>query len=281
VEKLLLRIITFFLLIASLCSAAAQRIVSTSPSITETLFAMGLGSRVVGVTIYCDYPPAALKLPKIGTLLKPDVEVITALHPDLVVVEKTPNHLPEQLAHLHLHYVEYESLNLETIYAGMRAIGKAADVNPAAEKLIGEMQTAVEDTRRRTAGLPKPTVAFLVGHTGNRLEGLIAGAAHSYFSNLISIAGGADTFADSAAPYPTVSLEEILSRNPDFILELSSGNKEQQEQVIRLWKEHTALRAVTNGHIYPIPPGPFLIPGPRVTEALRTLVHLLHPDLPQ
>ena len=279
-EYVAVRLIAFLLLAVSLCQASVQRIVSTAPSITETLFAMGLGSHVVGVTIYCNYPPEAKKISRIGTLLKPDVEAIAALHPDLVVVEKNPNHLPEHLASLHVSYVEFESRDLETIYAGIRAVGKAADANAAAEKLIHDMQTAFQDIRNRTAVLRKPAVAFLVGHIGNRLEGLIAGAAGSYFSDLIDIAGGTDIFSDSVSPYPKISLEEILSRNPDVILELSGENKENQQEVARLWKEHPSLRAVANGRVYPIPPGPFLIPGPRAIEAVRTLAHLLHPELP-
>ena len=93
------------------------------------------------------------------------------------------------------------------------------------------------------------------------------------------MAGGQNVFSDSLSPYPKVSLEEMLGRNPDFILELSGENKEKQEEVIRLWKDHPSLRAVANGRVYPIPPGPFLIPGPRAVEAVHTLTHLLHPDL--
>jgi iron complex transport system substrate-binding protein len=274
-----MRATAFLLLIASLCHAGVQRIVSTAPSITETLFAMGLGSRVAGVTNYCNYPPEVLKLPKIGTFLKPDVEAIVALHPDLVVVEKIPNHLPEQLAHLHVRYVQFESLNFETIYAGTREIGKAADANAAAERFIRDMQSGLQDVRKRVSGLSKPTVAFLVGRVGNRLEGLIAGAAHSYFADLIDIAGGTNIFYDSSAPYSNISLEEILSRNPDVILELSGESREKQKEVVRLWNTQPSLHAVASGHVYPLPPGPFLIPGPRAVEAVRMLARMLHPDL--
>lgn len=241
---------------------------------------MGLGPRVVGVTNYCNYPREVLKLPKIGTFLKPDVEAIVALHPDLVVVEKNPNRLPEQLARLRVPYIQFESLNFGTIYAGIGEIGKAANANAAAEQLIHDMQGKLQDVRKRTAGLRRPTVAFLVGHTGNRLEGLIAGAAHSYFSDLIDLAGGTNIFGDSPVPYAKVSLEEILSRNPDFILELSGEEVEKQKETVRLWKHHPSLRAVANEHVYAIPPGPFLIPGPRAVEAVRILARLLHSDLP-
>ena len=84
----------------------------------------------MGVTIYCNYPAEVLKLPKIGTLLKPDVEAIVALQPDLVVVQKQPNHLAEELTRLHIPYVEVQSQNLDAVYAAARTIGKAADARP-------------------------------------------------------------------------------------------------------------------------------------------------------
>src|SRR5215475_11478098 len=94
------RLILAFVALA--CSAAAQprRIVSTSPSITETLFALGLGPRVVGVSEHCRYPEAVTKLPKVGTFLRPNAEAIASLRPDLVILHKRPNDLPERLGRL-------------------------------------------------------------------------------------------------------------------------------------------------------------------------------------
>lgn len=278
-EKIQVRLIVLFLAAMSLYATDPRRIVSTAPSITEMLFALGLGSRVVGVTIYCKYPEAVLKLPKIGTFLKPDVEAIIALHPDLVVVEKQPNRLAEQLTRLHIRYVEVANHNLEAVYAGAREIGKAAGASAAAEHLVQTMQSQLQEIRLRTAGRAKPTVAFIVGHTAGRLEGLVAGAAKSYFSDLIQIAGGANIFADSAAPYPKISLEEILSRNPDVILELSGESRPKQDEVISLWQSRRSLRAVANARVFAIPSAAFLVPGPRAAEAARTLLPLLHPEM--
>jgi len=271
-----MRLILLFLTALTAWAAGAERIVSTAPSVTETLFAMGLGPHVVGVTIFCDFPPEAAKLPKIGSLLHPDLEAIVALHPDLVVVQEKYRSLPDQLSRLHINYVEVPSDDLQGIFAGARKIGRATGSTQAAEQLISSIQTRFDRVRKQASGLVKPRVAFIVGHTGNRLEGLIAGAAHSYFSDLIEIAGGTDIFADAASPYPRISLEEVLSRNPDVILQLAGQEKDKQEEVIRLWSEHRSIRAVANGRVYAIPPGPFLIPGPRAAEAAESLVKLLH-----
>jgi iron complex transport system substrate-binding protein len=272
-----MRLILLFITALTAWAAGAERIVSTAPSVTETLFAMGLGPHVVGVTIFCNFPPEAAKLPKIGSLLHPDVEAIVALHPDLVVVQDKYRSLPDQLGRLHINYVEVPSDDLEGIFAGARKIGRATGSTQAAEQLISSIQTRLDQVRKRAAGSPRPRVAFIVGHTGNRLEGLIAGAAHSYFSDLIEIAGGTDIFADASSPYPRISLEEILSRNPDVILELAGQEKEKQDEIVRLWSEHRSIRAVANGRVHAIPPGPFLIPGPRAAEAAESLVQLLHP----
>lgn len=272
-----MRLILVLLLAATTWARGVERIVSTAPSVTETLFAMGLGPRVVGVTIFCNFPAEAAKLPKIGSLLHPDIEAIVALHPDLVVVQNKYRSLPDQLNRLHIRYVEVPTDDLEGIYAGAREIGRAAGGSEAAERLIASLESRFARVRKQVAGLRKPTVAFIVGHTGNRLEGLIAGAAHSYFADLITIAGGSNIFSQAASPYPKISLEEILSRDPDVILELAGQEKEKQDRVVELWSEHPSLRAVANHRVYPIPPGPFLIPGPRAAEAAESLVQLLHP----
>jgi iron complex transport system substrate-binding protein len=268
-----------FTLALTLCGTVPQRIVSTAPSITETLFAMGLGPRVVGVTIYCQFPPEVLKLPKVGTFLKPDVEAIVALHPDLVVVQRQPNRIPEQLDRLHIPHVDVDSKDLDAVYAGARAIGHAADASAAAEHFIQSMQSQLNEIRHLTAGRPRPSVAFIVGHTPGQLGELIAGGANSMFSDLLGIAGGANVFSDTPTPYPRISLEEVIARNPEFILELSGDSRPKQEEVVSLWRIYPSLRAVVNSHVYAVGSGPFVVPGPRSVDAARIVLRLLHPEI--
>jgi iron complex transport system substrate-binding protein len=276
---ILLLLLTLNALTLNAWAAGGQRIISTAPSITETLFAMGLGPRVVGVTIYCNFPAAALKLPKIGTLLKPDIEAIVALHPDLVVVQRQPNRLPEELARVHVPYIEVESYNLNAVFEQARAIGKAANASAEAERLIHSIQADMQNVAKLAAGRSRPSVAFIVGHTPGRLEGLIAGSGTSYFSDLLKTAGGTNVFSDVTVPYPKISLEEILARNPDVILELSGEDPTTQKGVVEVWRSHSTLKAVASGHVFAVPPGPVLIPGPRAAEAARQILYLLHPEL--
>jgi iron complex transport system substrate-binding protein len=261
-------------------AGGAQRIVSTAPSITETIFAMGLGNRLVGNTVYCNYPPEARRIKKIGDLMKPDIERILAVHPDLVVVLKHPSTLPEELARVHIPYIEVDAFNMDAVYAQARAIGKAADASAAAEQLIQKIQGELQAVAKLAAGKPKPSVAFIVSHAPGRLEGLIAGSGNSFFSDLLNCAGGTNVFSDVSAPYPKISLEEILARNPEVIMQLAGDDPDKQANVTEVWQPHKTLRAVANGRVYPIPSGPMVVPGPRAAEAARTLLYLLHPELP-
>src|SRR6266403_2357151 len=99
-------VMTLCLAVAGALAAQPKRIVSTAPSITETLFALGLGDRVVGVSTYCHYPPEAAKRPRIGTYLRPNVEAIVALRPDLVILQSLPNGAGPQLSRMKLNVLE-------------------------------------------------------------------------------------------------------------------------------------------------------------------------------
>src|SRR4051794_32311729 len=108
--------------------AAPTRIVSTSPSITETLFALGLGDRVVGVSTFCRYPPDAATLPKVGTFLKPDAELIAGLRPDLVIVHDVSTGIDRKLASLHLPFVIVARGTLASVFSSIKQIAVAAGV---------------------------------------------------------------------------------------------------------------------------------------------------------
>src|SRR5882724_7574939 len=117
----------FLILLAAalLVAAPPQRIVSTAPSITELLYALGLGDRVVGVTRFCRYPPEAQSKPKIGDYTAPNLEAIAALRPDLVVIQTNPMKLADRLATLKLHVLEVNQDSIAAIYKSIHDVGAA------------------------------------------------------------------------------------------------------------------------------------------------------------
>jgi len=261
----------------------AQRIVSTAPSVTEMLYALGLGDRVVGVTTFCHFPPDATRKPKIGDYLHPNLEVIVSLRPDLVVVERTGVRQPERLPSLRLNVLEVDDGTVAGIYESIERIGAAAGVPERASALNTRIRGELDELRRRTAGLPKPRVMFVVGRTPGRLEDIIIAGKGSYLDEVMRLAGGENVFADSAAAYGKVPLEQVLARNPEVIVDMGEMAQtvgvtaEQKRAVAALWDRYPALAAVRQRRVFAVASDIFVVPGPRVVEAARALAGMIHP----
>lgn len=269
---------------AALLPAQPQRIVSTAPSITEILYALGLGDRVAAVTRFCRYPPEARLKPKIGDYVHPDLEAIAALKPDLVIVQTNPVRLRERLTALHLRTLEVDQANIEAIYASIRSIGDAAGVRNRAEKLIERIHGGLEAVRARGAGMKPVRVMFVIGRSQGRLEGLVVVGKASFLNEVIRIAGGENVFADAISPYPSVSLEEVMARNPQVILDMGDMSDtvavtdEHKREVVALWDRVATVDAVKRHRVFAIASDIYVVPGPRVVDAARTIFEMLHPE---
>jgi iron complex transport system substrate-binding protein len=284
-----MRVLAASLLSALLLFASAQpaRIISTAPSITEMLFALGLGPRVVGVTNFCTYPPEAASKPKIGGYINPSIETILELRPDLVAVLKDPSSLAARLRGMGLNAVELdhrEVYSIAGIYTSIEQLGQAAGVPDRAREVVAALRKDLDSVRARTASLPRRRVMFLVGRTPKTLEGLIAVGKGSFINEVIEIAGGENIFRDAVASYPKVSIEEILARNPDIIVDMgdvprAAGITEaHKKSVVALWARYPALKAVRQGGVFAVAEDALVVAGPRAGQAARIFVRMFHPE---
>jgi iron complex transport system substrate-binding protein len=265
-----------------------ERIVSTSPSITEALFALGLGPHVVGVSNYCEYPPQVKELPKVGTFLKPDAELIARLKPDLVILHKLPNNVADRLEALHIKYAVVDRGGLTDAFTEVQQIGTAAGVPTQAAALVAKIRARLDEIRSQASKLNKPTVVFVIGREPGTLSGLILVGHDLLLNDLIEVAGGRNLIAeDSSQPYPHVSLETILRMNPDVLIDMGDmgATAEERERKVSenlsLWKHVSNLSAAKNNHVYSPTSTAFVVPGPRVTEAAEILFTLLHGKKPE
>lgn len=267
-----------------LMAILAARIVSTAPSITEMLFALGLGDRVQGVTNYCHYPAEALKKPKVGTYLKPDLETILSLRPDLVIVQKNPARLTERLTALKLKVLEIDHDTINGVYESIQRIADAAGVPDRAKALNTRLRAELDNIRRRTEKLPRRKMVFIVGRTPGTLDGLIAVGKTSYLNELIEIAGGVNIFRDSVAAYPKVNHEEMLSRNPEVIVDMGDMadtvgvTEAHKRSVVALWDRLASIDAVRRKRVFAVASDIFVVPGPRMVDATREFARMLHPE---
>lgn len=269
---------------AGAAANAPTRIVSTAPSLTEILFALGLGERVVGVTTYCNYPEEARRVPRIGTYIQPNLETIVSLRPDLVVIESNPIRLRERLEGLGLRVMELDQRTVSDIFRAIERLGQASGVAEQARALEARIRAEFEEVERRVTGRPRRRTAFIVGRTPGALEGLIAVGSASYLNELIRLAGGENIFGAVAAPYPRVSLEEILARDPQVIIDMgemgrASGLSEAEaRRVVELWNRYGSITAVRERRVHAVTADLYVVPGPRMGQAARELARMLHPE---
>jgi iron complex transport system substrate-binding protein len=261
--------------------AAPARIVSTSPSITETLFALGLGDRVVGVSTFCRFPPKALKLPKIGTFLKPDAELIAGLRPDLVVVHEVSTGIDRKLTSLHLPFVVVERGTLASVFSSIKQIAVAAGVSERGNLLVKDIERRL-DAIRQSAAMPRRRVLFIIGRHPGTLTDLVAIGPGSYLNDVIEIAGGSNVLNLAGQPeYPRISMETVLRLDPEVIVdtvdmgETPAERRQRAAANERLWAAYGTLTALNSGRLYAATTDALVVPGPRVVDAAEWVAALL------
>ena len=251
------------------------RIVSLTPTITETLFALGSGEGVVGVTRFCNYPPEARSRTTVGGLIDVNVEAIVALRPDLVVAEPQQR-VVAKLRELGLEVLTVENQTLDQLLSSFRAIGARVGREAEAAELITRIRERTTAMAKAVGRKPRPPVLVVVGRNP-----LVAAGGNTFIDELITAAGGSNILGDSDRPYPIVSMERVLLRPPEVIVECSGSmaKKDLTTEVREAWARWPTLPAVGSGRVYVSQSDVLLRPGPRLLEALDELLAFFHPQV--
>lgn len=277
-----MRLALFLLCTLPALAAPPARIISTAPSFTETLFALGAGDRVIGVSTYCHYPAAVKTLPRVGSYLEPNVETIARLRPDLVLLHAEQKTTVAQLAALGIKTLALKNTNLEDVLQSTRQIATALGQPAAVVALEQRLRSQLAALEKRHAGQPPRKLLFIIGRTPGRLDGMIAVGKGSYLNELIRVAGGRNVLADSPVAYPKISIEALLRLAPDVIVDMgdmaeTTGVTDAHiRSVVKLWETQPAILAVQRKQVYPVAADIFVVPGPRVIEAAEAFAQMLH-----
>jgi cobalamin transport system substrate-binding protein len=254
------------------------RIVSLSPAITEILFAVGAGSRVVGVTSYCDFPPEAARLPKVGSYTGLSVEKVIGLRPDIVIGMR--GNAPEALGALRragLKVLAYDPITLYGVLELMDEIGHMTQETPGNVPAVAELRARVDAVRSRAALLrrrPRTLVAV-------QLEPLYAAGAGTHCDDMVRLAGGENLAADADVPWPQYSLERMLEKDPEAIITVSghiNGEEMTSAKVLsdlrksRAWSGTTAVK---RGNVLTMDDDLLTLPGPRIVDGLETMARAI------
>jgi iron complex transport system substrate-binding protein len=253
----------------------ARRIVALVPSVTETVVALGAADRLVGRTDF-DHGPAVDRLPSIGGGLDPSVETLVSLHPDLVLGWETNGRpeLRDRLTALGIPVFSIKTEDTTDVFRAVRNLGRLTGRADAADSLARALRSELAAVRASVAGAPRPTVFYMAWN-----DPPLTAGPKTFVSQVIEVAGGRNVFADQAALWPTVSIEEIVRRQPEFVVVPTGEQGAAKVEGLKRaagWRE---LRALREGRGVIVPADVVNQPGPRLGEAARAMRDAIHPEL--
>lgn len=258
------------------------RLISMAPSITETLYALGLGGNVVGVTTFCQRPKEAVSKPKVGGYFDVNYEAALSLRPTLVVIHGGRGDQEERLKRLGVKTISVDHTSVSGIIGSIETIGGLCGVDENAKRLVDGLRQRMDKIRAKVSGARRPRVLVAVGRnigSTSVAEAYIAGKK-SYYDDLIALAGGVNAYEGLAVATPMVSAEGIISLKPDYVIELIpplNGKAPDASTAEKDWAKLSAMgggfaaRAIIGAHT--------VIPGPDFAVLLEEMAKIIHPEI--
>ncbi|TDX53003.1 ABC transporter substrate-binding protein [Orenia marismortui] len=252
------------------------RIISLAPSNTEILFELGLAEEVVGVSQYADYPEAATKITKVGTIKGINLERILQLRPDLVLASGiTPKDLVFKLEQFGIKVIGFNPKSIDEIIDSISLIGKATGQVEEASRLTTKMRDKIEKISQIVADEPRLKVFYEVWQ-----EPLYTAGPGTYVDDLIYLAGGINIAHDAKGVWPQYNLEVLLAKNPDVYLLSNHGVEGKfSKEVVKERENFGNIKAIKQGRIYILNPDIVNRAGPRIIIALEKIAKAIHPEL--
>lgn len=239
-------------------SLAEQRIVSLAPSITETLFILGAGSDVVGVTRYCDFPNAAKKLPRLGGPHDLNIEALISLKPSLVLTLGEHAGLTEKLRLLSVRTISTTNESLDEIFDSITTIGAAISQSSNAAKLVNSLSHKIELLKTKSKTRKSIRAMVIVGRSsGDEQSGIFVAGQNSIYNDLLNIVGATNVF-EKLSGYPQISAESILLSKPTIIFDVSVAPPSSENWLSQMLP-NTSLHHLGFDYMYS--------PGPRIVQA--------------
>lgn len=248
-----------------------EKVISIAPNMTELVFALGKEQKLIGRTEYCDYPEAATKIESIGSMMKPDIEKVISLEPDVVFVS---THFDEEnrkkLADLGIKVVGlYEEHEMTGVYTMIETLGTTLNAKETASTVVADMKAKVDDVTAKVANEKKPSVYYVVGFGEG---GDYTASGNTFIGKMIEMAGGENIAKDVEGW--SYSKESLVEADPEYII-IASGLKEQFMET----EGYKDLTAVKEGRVYGIDENLLNRQGNRNADALIELAKIIHPEV--
>jgi iron complex transport system substrate-binding protein len=262
-----------------------QRIISLAPSITESLCTVGATSNLIGITTFCNYPPAITHLPRIGGYTDTNYERILSLRPDLVVALDEHAVACKRFDELAIPYIQIDTSSIGALTNSLIQLGEATGHPEQAKQAVNQLQQEIASIQRKTALLPKRRVLISIGRnmgTGGLSDVYLAGPGTLY-DELLSLCNAENVYSGKV-DYARISKEGLQRMNPEIIIDLvpdlDQSKSLTKEQVRSDWFSLKEVTAIQHDAVYLFGGDYVCIPGPRIVQLLRDIAAAIHgPEL--
>ncbi len=262
-------------------TADFKRIVSLAPSITETLFALGIGERVVGVTRFCNYPPAAKAKESVGGYLDPNYEKMATLYPDIVFLLPEHEDVRAYLDQLGIRHETVHNRTVDEILETIHTIGVLCNAETAADSLIASIDMRMQAVHGRHASSSPRSILISIGRTmgTGTLQDIYVAGTGTFYDELIGLSGGVNAYRDTKTAYPLLSAEGLMHVNPDVIIDLVpdfDAKGFSKASLLSEWYSVGHVNAVRDSSVYLLTGDYAVIPGPRFINFMEDIAAIIH-----
>ena len=264
---------------AATLSCEPGRIVSMAPNLTEILFALGLGDKIVGVAAGSDYPPRAVSKPKMGTFWQPSIEAVIAAKPDLVITLgfSQQRNLAQRLERIGYRTATVNIERISELSEAIRTIGEVTGRKPRADELVRAIREKLKNLSVLVGAREKVKILWVVQREPLRVAG-----RNTFVNEMIELAGGENAIGPTVHKYPPISSEQVYACGADVIIEPAMTTKDlgaQRAGAVKYWSRFKNIGPVKNGRVYVIDGDIVSRLGPRLYEAVETIARCLRPQL--
>jgi iron complex transport system substrate-binding protein len=243
------------------------------------LFAIGAGPQVVGVSSYDAFPPEVKKLPRVGALLDPDTERILSLRPDLVITYGSQSNAEAQFARAGIHTYSYRHGGIATILESLRDLAVLTGHPSEGERVARDLQARLDAVRVRVRGRPRPRTILVFEHEPRTLRNMYVSGGVGFLHEMLDNAGGENVFADVTRESVQPSVETLLARAPEVVVEIRANPPQDIAAERRAWLMLTTLPAARSERIHFLAGEYLVVPGPRVAQGVEAFARILHPEV--
>lgn len=251
--------------------SSPQKVITLAPNLTELVFELGEGDKIIGNTNYCNYPDSAKKIEKVADLLSVNLEKIIALQPDLIFITAEGNSKADynKLISLGLEVFVSNPRNFAGIKKTMLDLGKIFNVSEKAESIVNNWDKRIDTVKKTHDQIVTKSVMFLIS-----TNPIYSVGKNTFVHQILTFAGLENITANTDVNYPLLNREEIVVRNPNYIL-LYQTNNNDVGAILKAYPEWNTLSAVINERVFFINADLFSRPGPRFVDAVETLNKLV------